>query len=193
MIDVQFFVDIMDAYEWLICYLLKETTNKLDGSNKSEFWKKNDSQVYYAKTLSMAFIQHFFLHRMLVVIDSAADVAIKNVLLKLFALYGVWSLEKYLATLYQGGYASGSKLTTLVHDAILKLCNDLKDDAVSLIDAIAPPDFAVDSVLGYSDGMVLPSISVLFQFKFSQNLVILFFQGLQAFRVRYFTLTIRIK
>lgn len=82
------------------------------------------------------------------------DVEIKNVLLKLFSLFGVWCLEKHIATLYIGGYATSPKAASLIQESILKLCKDVKDDAVSMVDAIAHPDFVINSVLGYSDGQV---------------------------------------
>ncbi|EFA09425.1 peroxisomal acyl-coenzyme A oxidase 3 [Tribolium castaneum] len=147
---------IIDAYQWLVCYLLKQTKDKLDHLTKKEgeFWAKNNTQVYYAKSLAIVFIQHFFLQRMLVVINQATDADNKRVLSKLFSLYGLWTLEKYLATLYEGGYTQGPKATHLIHEGILTLCHDIKDDAVSLIDAIAPPDFILNSVLGASDGRV---------------------------------------
>ena len=63
-------------------------------------------------------------------------------------------MEKFLPTLYQGGYVQGPEATSLVHEAILALCHDVKDDAVSLVDAMAPPDFILNSVLGASDGQV---------------------------------------
>jgi acyl-CoA oxidase len=148
--------NIIDAYQWLVCYLLKQTKNKLDTLVKKdgEFWAKNNTQVYYAKSLGIAFIQHFFLQRALIVVQEADDVNNRNVLLRLFSLYGLWSLEKFLATLYEGGYAQGPQATHLIHEGILKLCSDIKDDAVALIDVIAPPDFILNSVLGASDGEV---------------------------------------
>lgn len=146
---------IIDAYQWLVCYLLQQTKQKLDHlSKEGEFWAKNNTQVYYAKSMAIAFIQHFFLQRMLVVINQAADSRNKTILTKLFSLYGLWSLEKFLATLYEGGYAVGPKASHLVHEGVLKLCHEIKDDAVSLIDVIAPPDFILNSVLGASDGQV---------------------------------------
>jgi acyl-CoA oxidase len=94
------------------------------------------------------------LQRALIVVQEADDVNNRNVLLRLFSLYGLWSLEKFLSTLYEGGYAQGPQATHLIHEGILKLCSDIKDDAVALIDVIAPPDFILNSVLGASDGEV---------------------------------------
>ncbi|KAG5886071.1 hypothetical protein JTB14_018930 [Gonioctena quinquepunctata] len=150
--------NLIGTYQWLVCYLLKATANKLDREKKSgkdSFTAKNDSQVFYAKNISIAFIQHFFLQRMLVTISEAKDPSIKKVLTKLFSLFGLWALEKYhISTLYQGEFLSGPTGPTLILDSILKLCDDLKDDAVALIDTVAMPDFILNSVLGSSDGMV---------------------------------------
>ncbi|CAH1988782.1 unnamed protein product [Acanthoscelides obtectus] len=148
---------IIEIYQWLVTYLLKISHEKLENqlkSGKLQFWAKNDTQVYYAKSLAVAYIQHFYLQRMLLLISESPDEAVRNVLTRMFSLYGLWSLEKHISTLYRGQYAVGPELPELVHEAILKLCADLKDDSVSLIDSIAPPDFILDSVLGASDGMV---------------------------------------
>ncbi|RZB39321.1 peroxisomal acyl-coenzyme A oxidase 3, partial [Asbolus verrucosus] len=164
---------IVDAYQWLVCYLLKATKNKLDTllrKDGDEFWAKNNSQVFYAKSLGIAFIQHFFLQHMLGVIEEAPDVNIRNVLLRLFSLYGLFSLEKFLATLYEGGYSQGPKATYLIHEGILTLCSDIKDDAVALIDAVAPPDFILNSVLGASDGQVYKNLqSAIFRNPYSMS------------------------
>lgn len=88
-------------------------------------------------------------------IQEAVDPEIRNVLLKLFALYALFSLDKYhLGTVYQGGILNGTDLTTLLQESILRLCSELKNDAVSLVDVLAPPDFVLNSVLGASDGQV---------------------------------------
>ncbi|XP_045475486.1 peroxisomal acyl-coenzyme A oxidase 3-like [Harmonia axyridis] len=149
---------LMNTYKWLVCYLLRETYEKLkqcDQKGIDPFWAKNNSQVFLARDLSVAFIQHFFLERMLIFINSTDDGNIKRVLHRLFALYAISSLNKHhMATLYKGEFALGSAPAKLIQDAILELCAVLKDDAVALIDAIAPPDFAMNSVLGASDGQV---------------------------------------
>ncbi|CAG9830603.1 unnamed protein product [Diabrotica balteata] len=149
---------IVKTFQWIVVYLLKATHDKvreeLKGGNDS-FEAKNNSQVYYGKSLAIAFIQHFFLQRMLVTISEAEDPAIKAVLTKIFSLFGLWSIERWhMATLFKGGFASSPLVPTLIQDAILKLCADLKDDAVGLVDAIAVPDFILRSCLGSSDGQV---------------------------------------
>ena len=45
-----------------------------------------------------------------------------------------------------------------VRNAVVDLCGQLKDDVVSLVDVIAPPDFILRSPIGRSDGQVGASI-----------------------------------
>ena len=49
---------------------------------------------------------------------------------------------------------AGSHPSTVIHEAILLLCKQLKDDAVSLVDVLAPTDFILNSPIGASDGEV---------------------------------------
>lgn len=99
---------------------------------------------------------------MLTFISTVDDASIKTVLTKLFSLYGVWTLEKHIQFLYQGGYAVGSELATLIQDSVLQLCSELKDEAISLVDVIAPPDFFLKSALGASDGQVKKAMFLIF-------------------------------
>lgn len=51
---------LLKAYQWLVCYLLSITEEKvaaLVASGKDPFTAKNESQVFFARTLSIAFIE----------------------------------------------------------------------------------------------------------------------------------------
>ncbi|XP_054058774.1 peroxisomal acyl-coenzyme A oxidase 3 isoform X2 [Rissa tridactyla] len=144
------------AYKWLVCYLLRESDLKLSKekqSGRSDFEAKNNCQVYYCRSLAIAFIEqtvlqryHDFTH------DPNTPSTLQPVLKNLSALYGFWSLSKHLAVLYQGGYASGEQAGRFIQNAILELCNTLKDDAVALVDVFAPPDFILNSPIGKASG-----------------------------------------
>ena len=54
-----------------------------------------------------------------------------------------------------GGYCDGPEFGTKIRELIVKLCNDLKSDAVALVDVIAPTDFVLNSAIGRSDGEVI--------------------------------------
>lgn len=51
-----------------------------------------------------------------------------------------------------GGHVSGPQPAQHIREAILSLCRELKPEAVSLVDAVAPPDFILNSPIGKSDG-----------------------------------------
>lgn len=82
------------------------------------------------------------------------DKNIITTLEKLGILYGLWSIEKYMVLLYESGFANGPKLVKLTNESVLKLCNELKDDIMGVVDALAPTDFILNSVIGKSDGKV---------------------------------------
>ncbi|XP_070228872.1 peroxisomal acyl-coenzyme A oxidase 3 isoform X2 [Bos mutus] len=144
------------AYEWLVCYLLRESHQKLSRekrSGKSDFEAINDCQVYHCRPLALAFLEltvvrrfHEHTHQ------PRVPPPLRAVLRRLSALYALWSLSQHTALLYRGGYFSGEHAGKVLESAILALCAQLKDDAVALVDVIAPPDFILDSPIGRADG-----------------------------------------
>lgn len=52
-----------------------------------------------------------------------------------------------------GGYVS-AEASVWLQTCVTTLCAELLPDAVALVDAVAPADFALGSVLGSSDGRV---------------------------------------
>lgn len=94
-------------------------------------------------------------------INETNDTDIRNTLLRLFSLYGLYTIDReFMGVLYRGGFLEGSKPTELIQEAILKLIKELKDDAITLVDVIAPDDFLMNSVLGKSDGQVRYSFEI---------------------------------
>ncbi|XP_072262988.1 peroxisomal acyl-coenzyme A oxidase 3 [Pyxicephalus adspersus] len=144
------------AYKWLVCYLLRESNQKLQQERQkatNDFDARNNSQVYYCRSLALAFIEHTILQRYYdYTHDTSTPASLQPVLRKLCTLYGLWSLSKHMAVLYQGGYFTGELPGKIIQDAVLELCAELKDDAVSLVDAIAPPDFILNSPIAKADG-----------------------------------------
>ncbi|CAL8130576.1 unnamed protein product [Orchesella dallaii] len=150
---------ILRKYKWLVCKILESTHRKYNSllhETKNSFTSKNESQIYYAKTLSIVFIEHYILEHFWLKLCNASGLSmdIRRILVKIFSLYGLWSLEKHLTIFYQWGYMNGPEDADLIHASVLHLCKELKEEAVALVDAIAPPDFVLNSVLGTSDGEV---------------------------------------
>ncbi|XP_058286180.1 peroxisomal acyl-coenzyme A oxidase 3 isoform X2 [Hylobates moloch] len=144
------------AYKWLVCYLLRETYQKLNQekrSGSSDFEARNKCQVSHGRPLALAFVeltvvQRFHEH----VHQPCVPPLLRAVLGRLSALYALWSLSRHAALLYRGGYFSGEQAGEVLESAVLALCSQLKDDAVALVDVIAPPDFVLDSPIGRADG-----------------------------------------
>lgn len=64
----------------------------------------------------------------------------------------------------QGGYITGSLAAESLKTGILNLLPELKNEAIALVDTIAPDDFILNSPLGMSDGQVYKHLqSVLWQ------------------------------
>ncbi|XP_076828187.1 peroxisomal acyl-coenzyme A oxidase 3-like isoform X4 [Brachyhypopomus gauderio] len=144
------------AYKWLVCFLLGESQQKLAKQKAlglGDFEARNNSQVYYCRTLAIAYIEHSVLQRFHdLTWNEQTPAGLRSVLRKLCALYGLWSLTNHIAILYQGGYFSGKEPADFIQNAILTLCSQLKDDAVALVDVVAPPDFILNSPIGKADG-----------------------------------------
>uniref|UniRef100_A0A3B4XAY0 Acyl-coenzyme A oxidase n=1 Tax=Seriola lalandi dorsalis TaxID=1841481 RepID=A0A3B4XAY0_SERLL len=145
------------AYKWLVCFLLVESQKRLQqqrASGKGEFEARNNSQVYYCRSLAIAYIEHDCLRRFHEqTTDEDTPAGLRPVLRKLCALYGLWSLSSHMATLYQGLYCS---LYDTHRCRALRLC--LKDDAVSLVDVLAPTDFMLNSPVGCADGQLYKNL-----------------------------------
>ncbi|XP_076002583.1 peroxisomal acyl-coenzyme A oxidase 3 [Genypterus blacodes] len=150
------------AYQWLVCFLLVQSQRRLEeqrASGGGEFEARNNSQVYFCRSLSLAYIEHTVLQRFhQLVSDSDTPLSLRPVLRRLCALYGLWSLSTHMTTLFQGNYISGGKPVEFIQMSILNLCSQLKDDAVSLVDVLAPPDFILNSALGKSDGQLYKNL-----------------------------------
>lgn len=59
--------------------------------------------MYYCRTLAIAYIEHTVLQRFHdVTLDDQTPPGVRPVLRKLCALYGLWTLNRHLAILYQG-------------------------------------------------------------------------------------------
>ncbi|KAK7867136.1 hypothetical protein R5R35_005852 [Gryllus longicercus] len=148
---------ILAIYKALVKCLLKSTyevveTQKQKG--KDTFTAKNDSQVFYARDLSIAYIELAVIQLFLKFLNEIEDTNIRLILRKLCSLYGLWSLQNHLGILYEARIIEGNVTSKLLKQGVLQLCEELKPEAITLVDALAPPDFILNSVLGMSDGQV---------------------------------------
>ncbi|VVC41968.1 Acyl-CoA oxidase/dehydrogenase, central domain,Acyl-CoA oxidase,Acyl-CoA oxidase, C-terminal,Acyl- [Cinara cedri] len=157
--------DLLSCFQWLICYLLRQTYTQLQllkHQKKDEFTAKNDSQMFFARDLSIVFAEYLILKNFIETLSSPdLDGPHQLVLHKLASLYGLWLIEKHLSIIYEGGYVNGPLASVMVKKSIINLCLSLKDEAVTLSDALAPPDFILNSVIASSNGKVYDNLKKL--------------------------------
>ncbi|KAI1303149.1 Peroxisomal acyl-coenzyme A oxidase 3 [Halotydeus destructor] len=161
---------VIEAYQFLVCWLLKKSIDKLDDqmhlAKDDPFVAKSQTQVYYLRSLSITFFECDAIQRYVhFLTETTCPDNMKAVLGDLGLLYGLWSLEKHLAILYEAGFVPAEAQPGVpfnpaleIRETILTLCAKIKDNAVSLVDVFAPPDFVLNSSLGYSDGRIYENI-----------------------------------
>lgn len=92
-----------------MCYLLEKTESVLQSllkGGKDSFTARNESQVFHARTLSLAYIEHYcmmlFWKR---AHESEDNTDLLPILTRIVTLFGLWCIEKHLGTLYEGNFA----------------------------------------------------------------------------------------
>ncbi|XP_062545312.1 peroxisomal acyl-coenzyme A oxidase 3 [Armigeres subalbatus] len=149
---------LLDALNWLVAFTLEETYEKtvlLKQKGKSSFDARNESQSFYARTLSMVYGERALIYVADKFLANLEEGSEKIVLQRLISLCGANLVLKYSGIFYQGGYfAQTPNAMNLLQQGVLDLLPLIKTDAISLVDAIAPPDFLLNSPLGMSDGEV---------------------------------------
>ena len=156
---------VIEAYEFLVCHLLVESDKKLKANEErlagDAYAAKSESQIYYLNNLAVVYFEGEALKRFQTYVHEETEFTpeMTNVMNRMNMLFGLWSLEKHLPTLFDASFFKAHmRPVQEIRDSILNLCKELKNDAVALVDAVAPPDFILNSCLGYSDGRVYEHI-----------------------------------
>lgn len=161
--------DLQSILNWICVHLLEKSyarVQQLQSTGQSQFDVRNNSQVFNAINLAIAYGQRSIFNAFYRQLQTIQESPEKNVLTKLLSLYGANLIVKnYLGTIYEGGFVqSGTNAGEILQNGILNILPELKKEAVSLVDAIAPPDFIIDSPLGKSDGRIYDHLkSVIYQ------------------------------
>ncbi|UJR38051.1 hypothetical protein I4U23_030733 [Adineta vaga] len=157
--------DLINAVEWLLCYILDKSTRKINQlttrGNLSAFDLKNTAQVYHLRSLSLIYIQRTAIVRFLHYIENneEMDTKCKFVLEKLLIVHTLKFLEENLTLLFEGNYLTNGSISLWIQNRLIDLCHDLRNEAAALVDVFAPPDHILNSVLGVSDGKVYEAIN----------------------------------
>ncbi|KAH8263459.1 hypothetical protein KR044_009283 [Drosophila immigrans] len=149
--------NLLKALDWLTAWQLDATVKRfeqLQFAGKDAFETRNNLQVFAAQKLSIIYAErtaYYVFYKFVTALPASAE---QQVLLKVLSFYGANLITKYSSLFYQGGYFRNSSHIELYQQGILELLPVLKNEAIGLIDAIAPPDFILNSPLGMSDGNV---------------------------------------
>ncbi|XP_030555527.1 peroxisomal acyl-coenzyme A oxidase 3 isoform X1 [Drosophila novamexicana] len=149
--------NLLKALNWLTAWQLDATVKRVEQlqfAGKDAFETRNNIQVFAAQQLSIIYAERTIYYVFYKFVNSLPASAEQQVLLKLLSFYGANLVTKYSALFYQGGYFRNSSHIELYQQGILELLPVLKNEAIALVDAIAPTDFILNSPLGMSDGNV---------------------------------------
>uniref|UniRef100_A0A6P4EW19 Peroxisomal acyl-coenzyme A oxidase 3-like n=1 Tax=Drosophila rhopaloa TaxID=1041015 RepID=A0A6P4EW19_DRORH len=149
---------LLKALNWLTAWQLETTVKRVEQqqrNGKDAFETRNNIQVFAAQKLSIIYGERTIYYVFYKFVRSLPDSAEKQVLQQVLSFYGAHLVIKYSAVFYRGGYfRENSQQLDLYEQGILGLLPLLKDEAIALVDAIAPSDFILNSPLGMSDGNV---------------------------------------
>jgi len=160
--------------QWRVIYLLSESGSKMirgmanaqeQPSSSSQqqsaaertaakqqtfFTVWNDSQVFAMHDVAKAYIELVILQCNLEALQ-CADKSLKPVLTNLCSIYALNAIQRTMSDYLEGQFITAEHSKLIKHTLLLQ-CHNLVTDGVSLIDALAPPDSAIWSPFGMSDG-----------------------------------------
>lgn len=138
-----------------MCHLLHSIEEQLQvekGLGHNSVSARNRTQVYRASVLVKAYGEYFALKSFHAKLMTEKDSGMKNCLLIIYRIYAQFSLEKHLIYFYEGGFTKGPEMLSAIRNSLLENCNLLKKYSVTVADALAPPDFILNSVIAKADG-----------------------------------------
>lgn len=102
-------------------------------------------------------------HQVYKYLEELPPTAERTVFVRLLCLFGANVLCRNLAHLYEGGFAVGPDVARHYKSGVLRLLDQLKNDAVALVDTVAPSDFVLNSPLGMADGQMYKHLEATLQ------------------------------
>ena len=89
--------------------------------------------------VAQAYIERIVLEQFQIATESIKDKKTKEIVLKLSQLYALSQIEKNKAWYLEDGYMEGVK-TKAIRKLVNQLCWEIRQDAVSLVEAFAIPE-----------------------------------------------------
>ena len=143
---------ILQILEHRINLVLQKCVARLTekiGNNMPVFDAWNDSQVFFLQSLTRSFGELYVFNCYLAKIKQLVDNPTRKVLFDMMILFALTAIEMDMALLRENDYVQ-SEFGDLVRNEILVLCGTLKDELITILDVIAPPDELLGAPLGAS-------------------------------------------
>lgn len=146
--------DLVSAFAWRVSFLTFEASKHRDEQKKP--W--NDLLVDFYR-LSKAQAQYMVVKTNLSTLrniekEGKVDKNTLDVLMKLFRLFAIHTLEQEGAEFYASGACSKNQISLARTNTVMNLLKEVRPHAVRLVDAWGFDDWVLDSSLGRADGKV---------------------------------------
>lgn len=134
-----------------MCHLLGSVCDQLKRDRDA-----NRSQVYRASVLVKVYAEYNVLKSFPEKVAQEPEMA--ECLRVVYQVYAQHALEKHLICFYESGFARGPQLVSDVRNALLTNCDLMRKYSVTIADALAPPDFFLNSVIARADGRLYENL-----------------------------------
>ncbi|GAA5798873.1 hypothetical protein HPULCUR_004280 [Helicostylum pulchrum] len=150
---------ILSAFGFRAAYGIAQVAEQIDRHGRS--W---NSLLVEISRISKAHCQFMLVRNFIVALQNDDHLAqaesrpMLNVLRKLASLFALHTMEKELSEFLVAGYLS-SEQSEMLKQQVIHLLEQVRPDAVSLVDAFALPDYFLHSALGRYDGKVYEAMT----------------------------------
>lgn len=145
-----------------MCHLMQSISDQMDAEKKERrnaVEAKNRTQVYKASVLVKAYAEYNILKSFPRKLNAEkVDGEMEECLITVYRVYANHSLEKHLIYFYEGEFAKGPEMVSAIRNALLQNCERMKKFCVTIADALAPPDFILNSVIAKADGKLYENL-----------------------------------
>ena len=144
----------MAAFAWRTAHLAFEALKHREVEKRSwnsllvEFWRLSTAHSQYLV------VKNFYEAIKSPQVTGAVDQETTATLHSLFRLYALHTLQREAAEFFSSGAVTVRQIGLVQTKAVMKLLDDIRPHAVSLVDAWKFPDWQLDSSLGRYDGNV---------------------------------------
>ncbi|KAI8088712.1 acyl-CoA dehydrogenase/oxidase C-terminal [Halteromyces radiatus] len=145
---------ILAAFGFRAAYGIAKAAEQIDNQGRS--W---NSMLVEINRISRAHCQFLLVRTFIIALQNAnLDKATTAVLRNLATLFALHTMEKELSDFLLSGYLNGDQ-TSMLKEQVIVLLEQVRPQAVPLVDAFALPDYYLHSALGRSDGNVYKAMT----------------------------------